>query len=563
MAFTVSGLASGFDWESIVNQLTEVERAPQARLRSQQTTIQERNNVLGSLKTQMSVLQNRIKTLKEGAVFDGRSVSVSNASAASATATKDTPLGSYVFSVTQAAKAAVLNGTADIGSRLNATNDVSALALSDAAFRTPVTAGTFTVNGRQITVATGDTLQGVFDKISAATSGAVTATYNSTTDQIRLTGGSEIILGSATDTSNFLQVAKLANNGTGTVESSTTLGSVRTNRELAASNLATGLTATGEFKINGVTFTYDSAVDSLDNLLNRINASTAGVNASYDSTQDRILLTNRVPGDLGIGLEDVSGNFLAASGLTTGTLQRGRNLQYSINGGGTLTSASNTISEVSSGITGLNVTVQSEGTFTVGVTNDSNAIKSAIKGFVDEYNKTQALININSASTTDSKGKVTAGALSADSTVSSMNSDLRRLMTGTLSGLSGTILRMESLGYTSNGNDDSLIASEESQLDKAIASDLSSLKDFFTNASTGLATQFNTYLDKTIGEGGTLVTRQNNLTAEAKKIDDSIVTMERVVQANKARLTQSFLAMETAQSNINQQLSYLQRYFGQ
>jgi len=259
----------------------------------------------------------------------------------------------------------------------------------------------------------------------------------------------------------------------------------------------------------------------------------------------------------------VTGNFLAASGLTTGALQRGRNLQYSINGGGTLTSASNTISEVSSGIAGLNVTVQTEGTFTIGVTNDSTAIKSAIKGFVDEYNKTQALININSASTTDSKGKVTAGALSGDSTVSSMNSDLRRLMTGTLTGLSGTILRMESLGFTSNGNDDSLIASDESRLDQAIGSDLSSLKDFFSNASTGLATQFNSYLDKTIGDGGTLVTRQTNLTAESKKIDDSIATMERVVQANKARLTQSFLAMETAQSNINQQLSYLQRYFGQ
>jgi flagellar hook-associated protein 2 len=391
----------------------------------------------------------------------------------------------------------------------------------------------------------------------------VTAIYDSTADQIRLTSGSEIILGSATDTSNFLQVAKLSNNGTGTIQSATTLGAVRTSRELAASNLATALNATGEFKINGVSFTYDSAVDSLDNLLNRINASTAGVNASYDSTQDRILLTNRVPGDLGIGLEDVSGNFLAASGLTTGALQRGRNLQYSINGGGTLTSASNTISEVSSGIAGLNVTVQTEGTFTIGVAIDSTAIKSAIKGFVDEYNKTQALININSASTTDSKGKVTAGALSGDSTVSSMNSDLRRLMTGTLTGLSGTILRMESLGFTSNGNDDSLIASDESRLDQAIGSDLSSLKDFFSNASTGLATQFNRYLDKTIGDGGTLVTRQTNLTAESKKIDDSIATMERVVQANKARLTQSFLAMETAQSNINQQLSYLQRYFGQ
>jgi hypothetical protein len=41
-----------------------------------------------------------------------------------------------------------------LGSSLSATNDVSGLVLGDAAFSTAVTAGTITVNGKQITIAT-------------------------------------------------------------------------------------------------------------------------------------------------------------------------------------------------------------------------------------------------------------------------------------------------------------------------------------------------------------------------------------------------------------------------
>ena len=80
-------------------------------------------------------------------------------------------------------------------------------------FATPVTAGTFTVNGAQITIAGTDTLQSVLNKITTATSGAVTASYDASTDEITLASSSPVVLGSATDTSNFLQAAQLYNNG--------------------------------------------------------------------------------------------------------------------------------------------------------------------------------------------------------------------------------------------------------------------------------------------------------------------------------------------------------------
>ena len=38
-------------------------------------------------------------------------------------------------------------------------------------------------------------------------------------------------------------------------------------------------------------------------------------------------------GDIGISVEDVTGNFAAATGLTGGTVERGKNLLYTVNGG--------------------------------------------------------------------------------------------------------------------------------------------------------------------------------------------------------------------------------------
>ena len=41
---SVSGLASGFDWKSLVSQLADVERAPQAQLRREQSAIAQKGN---------------------------------------------------------------------------------------------------------------------------------------------------------------------------------------------------------------------------------------------------------------------------------------------------------------------------------------------------------------------------------------------------------------------------------------------------------------------------------------------------------------------------------------
>lgn len=176
----ISGLASGFDWQSLVSQLLEVERAPETRLLSVQNTIQQRNNAYGSIKTQLGVLSNRVAALKDPNLFDSRLASVGDFTVASASASPGASLGSYTFNLTQLATAAAQQGTSNAGKALNATNDVSSLVLSGAGFVTGITAGNFTVNGEIITIATSDTLKSLFDQINSATGGTVTGSYDAT-----------------------------------------------------------------------------------------------------------------------------------------------------------------------------------------------------------------------------------------------------------------------------------------------------------------------------------------------------------------------------------------------
>lgn len=565
MDLGLSGLVSGLDWRALVDQLSNAERIPQTRLRSDQSTIAKQNTAYAAIQGALESLQTRVQALNSNALFDTRNTTTSDESIATATAAAGATIASYAFNVTQIATAAKRVGTSGMGSSLNATNDVSGLLLSSAAFATAVTPGTFTVNGKQITIAAGDTLQAVFDNIQAQTASEVTASYDFTTDRITLSSTSPIVLGSATDTSNFLQASKLNNNNTGTVTSATQLGVVKMTGALSSANFTLPVTdggsGTGEFKINGVSITF-ATTDTVTGVLKRINDSAAGVTASYDTVNDRFVLANKVTGDIGVALEDVSGNFLEAAGLTTGTLSRGKNLLYTVDGGGQMVSQTNTITETSSGITGLSVAVLTTGASNITVGSDTAVIKTAITDFIAEYNKVQSIIDAQTASTTDSKGKVTAGILANEGDADDIGTRLRRAVTGEIPGLAKALNQLEDLGILSNGADNSIKLNSETKLDKALAENLTTVRNIFADSTNGLAKKLDTYLEAIIGDGGSLVTRQSNNTKQSAAIDVQIADLERIVLSNRDRMLQSFIAMETAQANANQQLSFLNQRFG-
>lgn len=548
---------------SFVDSMMEIERAPITRLEAEQAKNSSQVTQLTTLGGRLSTLQTASEALQADGLFTKRSVT-GMGTGSSASAAGGTVAGSYTFSVTQLATAARREGASGLAANLATTSDVSGLTLANLPIASAVTAGTFTVNGKTVTVATTDSLEDVFAAIDTATEGAVTAAYNPTTDKIELTGTEEIILGAANDSSNFLRAMKLGNDGTSAVESSASLSTVKLTSALSSANLATAVTAVdgdgvGSFTINGVDISYDVDTDSLSTLIKRINQSGAGVTAAYDTVLDRMTLTNQSTGDLGITVSESTGGLLGALGLTPGgTLVRGENAEFTLNGGDTLTSTSNTLDASVHGVTGLSLTAGATGSQTLAVAVDTSTMREKIDSFISAFNGVQTFLESSTRVTTDSKGKVTAGTLSSNREIQSWGSKLRSLAFAAVPGLDGTITRLESIGIDFKSGTSELEVKDSAKLTAALTDQSDDVDDLFTTASSGLADVIAEYSEN-ISELNT--SQQKVLNDSNNGITEQIAAIERRLEQQREIMESAFIAMETAQSRLQSQSAALTNAF--
>ena len=565
-SLAVTGLASGVNWSTVVQQLGQAERAPETQWRNQQSVIAAQNAAYSTINTNLTALQRDARNLMDASFFNSVVATSASPAVASASVVSGTPAGNYAFNITQLATAAQINGAANVSQVLDPGGDPSTVTVGTAGFSTPVTAGTFTVNGAQITLAKTDSLKQVFDNIALATGNKVTASYSAVTDKITLTSsdGSPIVLGSATDTSNFLQDAQLFNNNSGTVASTSALGHVNTSAALNAADLKTAITdggsGKGAFTINGVTINFNAGTDSVQSVLNTINESAAGVSAAYDPVNNKFVLVNKTTGDVGISLQDVTGNFLAATGLAGGTLSHGKNLLYNLNGSAQqVVSQSNTIGSASSGILGLSVTALTTGTTTVNVSSDTTTISNAIQKFVTDYNTAQSFITSQQAVTTAADGTVTPGTLTGDTNTNDIATRLRALATAVkaIAGTSGAVKQLSDLGFQTNGQDNTIALSNASTLTSLLTGNLNDVKALFSDSTNGLMAQLSSFIDNTIGENGSLTGRQSDLIKQSSGISTQIANLETKISNHMNQWNSAFQAMETAQARANQELTYL------
>ena len=552
-AISVTGLLSNsFDWQSVVNQLITIDSAPVTQLQNETTTNNNKLASLATIKTALTDLQTSAISLRSSTLFTSRTVaSDTTGSNWNLTATNGATAGSYTIAVANLATAARRVGATGVAAGLSTTDSVAGVTLANMPTSTAVTAGTFTVNGKTVTIALTDSLADVFTKISDATGGKVTGSYDHSSDKVTLasTDSSEVVLGAVNDSSNFLSVMGLANNASSSVSSAARLGSVSLNATIANANLAGTLSAdgsgNGSFTINGVSIAYNVNTDSLNNVLSRINSSTAGVTASYDAANNRFSLVNNSTGDVGIGANEGSGGLLDAMGLTGGsTFQHGQNAQFSINGGATITSASNTLSASVLGVPGLTVKVNSTGTQTITVAADTATMKSAIQDFIDKFNTVQSSIDSETAISIGTNGTVTTATLGGNHDVESWGSDLRALAFNAIGGT-----RLADLGIDFSSLNSTLSITDSTKLDTALASNTSTLNTFFSNTTTGFAQQFSKYLTGLLNANtGGIATQTTTINKQNANISDQINALNTRLASERTQLTTAFLAMQNAQS---------------
>lgn len=159
-AGAVSGLISGVDYRSLIDQIISNESQPAVTLRAREQTYKDQVTAFGQYKTLLTALQSAVKDLRTGAAFDAVSASIAAISGTrplvTASGNSNSATGTYQIQVTRLAQAQKL-GSTSYGS------PTSALGLG---------AGSFTLNGATVNVEASDTLTTLRDKINAVNTGA-------------------------------------------------------------------------------------------------------------------------------------------------------------------------------------------------------------------------------------------------------------------------------------------------------------------------------------------------------------------------------------------------------
>lgn len=562
--FNVAGLASGFDWNSMIDQLMAVERIPQDRLKAEQAKNTSKVEALATMKKKVETLKTRTDDLKSSSLFNTKTAEVSDSSLnIKASASTNALKGNFEVTVSQLATATRRMGSSDIVANMGDENSlISALKVS-----TDITGGTFSINGQEVTIAVTDSLQDVFDAISIATSGVVTASYDNVTDTISLESASgQLELGGEEDTSNFLSAMKLSQlevgdggSGTAIVTSRKALGVVDISDTIANSGIAGSFTGSDTLYINGVAIDFDASTESMATLMSRVNDSAAGVTMSFDSASDQFRMLNNETGAYAMNVADSGNGLLAAIGLT-GSATVGDDLEFSLDGGATKTSRGNKITEADHGLVGVTINASGLGTQTITIASDTSELKTKINSFISAFNDVQDYISEKTKIETKDD-KVTAAVLSGNRELSSLDSKLRSFAFGSIEEMNGgKLFRLEHLGIDFISGTSKLEVKDASALDDALANSLSSMESFFVGAENNFSERLGGFLENFLSKNGIMDTMSKNITERNTDIDDQIKEMERRLEYKRDTLKSSFVAMETAQSNMQSQASALSAF---
>lgn len=604
--FQIGGLASGIDTGTLIDQLMLLERKPITMLQQRKTEISNRNSAFQSINTRLSTLRSKLTDLTLERNLKPKKVTSSAESALSATAGAGAADGTYKVMVHQLATSTSVQSSSKLA---NSAQGATALKDLKAADTTAVTPGTFTIGGARFEILSPNaTLDNVIAALNVAGGKLPDVNYDpsavaifhpdgtpfnpiagtnltglgpdaaSLSDgriQLDVAANPAVAVGSGSDTSNFLSVVGLtAPISDGTLRTGARLNVTQAWKPLNedganGANLATPVTGdatgAGSFKINGVEITYNANTDALNDVLNRINSSAAGVVASYNSIEDRIVLTNKATGNSAIGLEDVTGNFLAATGLLNGEQKTGSNARITVDGiAGTLESATNEFKNIIPGVVFTAKEAQStedidaQKWISVSVAADTEGTINSIKSFIDEFNATVDAIE---AARGDGKP------LKNDSTLGHILSRLYRLVYEPIAGLSGAPNTLSAIGIGTTREDRKHLSLDEEKFRAALEANPDRVVELFnkgvaTDDPTGVAGRLKSYLDEIGGAEGIFASRKDATDRQTKYIDDQIEKYEIRLEQRRLILTQQFTAMEKAVALMQSQQSAMLSQLG-
>lgn len=497
----ITGLSSGIDVDSLVEQLMSAEKYKLNRLKQQQQLATWRQEQYREMTTSITAFADKyLNTLSTSSMLSQSTYTqfavTSSSSAVTAKAGATATAATHTIEVSQLATAATLASSSGITANIQGSGSADFTSAQGASF-------VLTVDDTSRTVTLGTDVQDVED-LQEAVDTAVG------TDKVTVSVDEEgLITFSAVDGSGVQQITLAAPSSGSSALTALGFsdGDALTNRlsttdtlETIAAKLGTAFTFNDEgqlsFTINDVDFTFDMD-DTLAEMISEINSSDAKVTMKYDSLTDQLSLTATETGAGATLTASEDGGTFLASVLNQATAGTDANLTLD---GQSLTRSSNTLT-----VNGVTYTLNAVTTeaATIGVTRDTDAIYDAINNFVTDYNSLIDLINTKISEDYDSdyppltedqeaemseseiekwNEKATTGLLHSDSMLQKMLSSLRETMLTSVAGESATFY---TIGITTGTYDEKgKLHIDEDKLKAALESDPEGVRDLFCKQST-------------------------------------------------------------------------------
>ena len=326
---------------------------------------------------------------------------------------------------------------------------------------------------------------------------------------------------------------------------------------------------------------------SADDLVNAVNSNSnldvwaTVTQEASGNTPAQIVFSDRQTGEPS-GSNYIQVSDTAGALTDTGNDVPGTDAAYTINGGATQYSSSNTISGASLGGTtqptqgqgatqtipgvtlSLNgVTGSSPVTVTVGTPAPSTTnIQTAVQQFVTDYNSAITMIQTQ-LTQTPSSSDPTQGTLFGDQDLQQLLSNMRDQMDATVGGLTGNMSSMLDAGI-STGAASGTAAPSQSAISGDLTLDATTLTQALTNNATAVhqmlqswSISFSSMVNNEAAPGGTIDTRLQGDDTQSNYLATQISNMQAANAQQQSELVQEFANMEAALSSSQSTSSWL------
>ncbi len=306
-------------------------------------------------------------------------------------------------------------------------------------------------------------------------------------------------------------------------------------------------------QVGADSFTVDIGGKTLDQIRDAINNATdnTGVGATVinDSTGYRLILSANETGSDNFlqvsysgtdpfALYDLNQDRDSSGGFTAADLDAVFTFENSFQ----ITRSSNLVDDVISGVT---LELKAAGNARLNIERDKEGVKETVQGFIDAYNELQ--------DTLDSLGN---GDLYGDSTLRTIESQIRSMLNTEATGLAGNSFTfLSEVGITTG--EDGKLSLDGTTFDDALDYDYDSVAQLFANNDQGYAYRLEGLARDLLATDGLVDSRESGLNSRVDYLDLQIQSQENRLAIVEQRYRDQFTALDVMLGQMSSTSAYL------